>query len=415
MRLVSRARVALLGVSLAIFSASPATAQDAPAPKPADEPQAAAQTAAPAAPAAPAEAPTALPTPSITGPLAAAVPITLEAGPLGKLSLNGVVSGFGVFQSNAVPGNSGAEGNLSNGQVWIQKTTGWWQFYVQAGAYDITALGSPYIQTETAMTDLYGPVPTAYFKLVPGKTTSIEFGILPTLVGAEYTFSFQNMNIERGLLWNQENAITRGVQINQAIGKYLSASFSWNDGYYSNRYSGLSGSLTFTKGPHALSFVGAGYLGQTNWTNLATPIQNNGQIYNLIYTYTKNGWVIQPYVQFNVVPTNPAIGVPQGAQAWGGAILASKTFKKGWSMAGRFEYISSNREASLPTPLNLLYGPGSAAWSLTATPTYQYQKFFTRADISFVQATSFTPGYAFGSLGTLGTQTRGVVEIGFLF
>ena len=414
MRLVSRARVALLGVSLAIFSASPATAQDAPAPKPADEPQAAAQTAAPAAPAAPAEAPTALPTPSITGPLAAAVPITLEAGPLGKLSLNGVVSGFGVFQSNAVPGNSGAEGNLSNGQVWIQKTTGWWQFYVQAGAYDITALGSPYIQTETALTDLYGPVPTAYFKLVPGKTTSIEFGILPTLVGAEYTFSFQNMNIERGLLWNQENAITRGVQINQAIGKYLSASFSWNDGYYSNRYSGLSGSLTFTKGPHALSFVGAGYLGQTNWTNLATPIQNNGQIYNLIYTYTKNGWVLQPYVQFNVVPTNPAIGVPQGAQAWGGAILASKTLKKGWSMAGRFEYISSNGSVA-SNSLNLLYGPGSGAWSLTATPTYQYQKFFTRADISFAKATSMTPGYGFGSLGTISSQTRGVVEIGFLF
>src|SRR5664279_69803 len=392
-------------------------AQDAPAPKPADTPQAstpATAPGAPGAPAAPADAPTALPTPSVTGPLAAAVPIILEAGPLGKLSLNGIVSGFGLFQSNAVPGNNAAEGNLSNGQVWIQKTTGWWQFYVQAGAYDLTALGSPYISTETAMTDLYGPVPTAYLKLVPGKSTNIMIGILPTLVGAEYTFSFQNMNIERGLLWNQENAITRGVQINQTIGKYLTASFSWNDGYYSNRYSGLSGSLTYTKGPHSLAFIGAGYLGQTDWTNLATPIQNNGQIYNLIYTYTKNGWVIQPYIQFNVVPTNPAIGVPQGAQAWGGAILASKTLKKGWSMAGRFEYISSNGSVA-SNSLSLLFGPGSAAWSLTATPTYQYQKFFTRGDISFVKATSMTPGFGFGSLGTISSQTRGVVEIGFLF
>ena len=162
MRLFSRTCTALLGASLAIFSASPVVAQDAPAPKPADQPQAtapatasaAAPAAAPAAPAAPADAPTALPTPSITGPLAGSPPIVLEAGPLGKLSLNGIVSGFGVFQSNSVPGNNGAEGNLSNGQVWIQKTTGWWQFYVQAGAYDITALGSPYISTETAMTDL---------------------------------------------------------------------------------------------------------------------------------------------------------------------------------------------------------------------------------------------------------------------
>ena len=162
-------------------------------------------------------------------------------------------------------------------------------------------------------------------------------------MGAEYTFSFQNMNVERGLLWNQENAITRGVQINQAMGKYLTASFSWNDNYYSNRYSGLSGSLTFTKGAHSLAFIGMGYLGQTNWSNLATPVQNNSTMYVAMYTYTKNGWVIQPYIQYNGVPTNPTIGVPQGAQAWGGAILASKTLKKGWSMTGRLEYISSRK------------------------------------------------------------------------
>ena len=68
------------------------------------------------------------------------------------------------------------------------------------------SLGSAFISTETAISDLYGPVPSAYVKLVPGKNTNILIGMLPTLVGAEYTFSFQNMNIERGLLWNQENA-----------------------------------------------------------------------------------------------------------------------------------------------------------------------------------------------------------------
>jgi hypothetical protein len=404
-------------MSLALFSASPALAQDAPTPKPADQPQAAAPApatpTAPAAPAAPADAPTALPTPSITGPLAGSPPIILEAGPLGKLSLNGIVSGMGLFQSNSVPGNNGAEGALSNGQIWIQKTTGWWQFYVQAGAYQISSLGTPFISTEQTITDLYGPVPVAFLKLVPGKNTSILIGALPTLMGGEYTFSFQNMNIERGVLWNQENAVTRGVQINQTIGKFT-ASFSWNDNYYSNRYSGLSGSLTYTKGPHSLAFVGMGYLGQTNWSNLATPVQNNGTMYNLIYTYTKGPWIIQPYIQYNDVPTNPTIGVPQGASAWGGAILASRTLKKGWSMAGRFEYISSSGGAA-SNSFNMLYGPGSAAWSLTATPTYQYQKFFTRGDLSFVKATSMTPGFGFGSLGTISSQTRGVVEIGFLF
>src|ERR1035438_2118484 len=78
-------------------------------------------------------------------------------------------------------------------------------------------------------------------------------------------------------------------------------------------------------------------------------------------------------IQYNNIPTNPRIGVTQGASAWGGAILASRAFKKGWSMAGRFEYISSS--GGVPSnSVNMLYGPGSAAWSLTATPTYQYQK-----------------------------------------
>ena len=77
-------------------------------------------------------------------------------------------------------------------------------------------------------------------------------------MGAESTFTYQNFNIERGIVWNQENAINRGIQVNQTMGKYLTASFSWNDGYYSNRYSWLSGSVTLTKGPHVLVYDGNG-------------------------------------------------------------------------------------------------------------------------------------------------------------
>jgi len=88
--------------------------------------------------------------------------------------------------------------------------------------------------------NLYGPVPVAYAKWQAAKNTQFLIGSLPTLMGAESTFTYQNFNIERGIVWNQENAINRGLQVNQTIGKYLSAAFSWNDGYYSNRYSWLS-------------------------------------------------------------------------------------------------------------------------------------------------------------------------------
>ena len=238
-------------------------------------------------------------------------------------------------------------------------------------------------------------------------------GALPTLMGAEYTFDFQNMNIERGLLWNQENAVNRGIQVNQTVGRFT-ASFSWNDGYYSNRYSWLSGSLTYVAGPHSLSFIGMGNLGQTKFQTLATPVQNNSVMYAGIYTYTKNGWIIQPCYQYSNVPTNPAIGVAQEASTDGGALLVSRTFQHGFSLAGRGEYITSTGSAAHGS-INLLYGPGSSAWSITLTPTFQCQRFFVRGDLSFVQALDITPGMAFGHAGSNQNQPRGVVEIGFLF
>ena len=119
-----------------------------------------------------------LSTPSITGPLQAAPPIALDAGPLGKLSLNGVLSGFGLAQGNHAAGDSTGQAALSNGQLFVQKADGWSQFYVQAGAYNILSLGLPFMSTGRQVDDLYGPVPVAYFKLVPTKNTSIQVGAL---------------------------------------------------------------------------------------------------------------------------------------------------------------------------------------------------------------------------------------------
>jgi Putative beta-barrel porin-2, OmpL-like. bbp2 len=356
---------------------------------------------------------TPLTTPAITGPLQAATPVVFDGGPLGKLNLDGIVSGIGVWQGNHIAGDNTTQAALSNGQVFIQKTTDWWQFYVQAGAYNILSLGTPFLSTEKAVSNLYGPVPVAYLKMAPTKNTSIMIGALPTLMGAEYTFDFENMNIARGLLWNQENAINRGVQVNQTLGKFT-ASLSWNDGYYSNRYSWLSGSLTYVDGPHSVSFIGMGNLGQTAFQTVATPVQNNSVMYAAIYTYTKGGWIVQPYYQYSSVPTNPAVGVKGGASTNGGALLLTRTFKHGFSVAGRGEYLASTGNAA-DGSVNLMYGPGSSAWSITLTPTFQYQRFFSRGDLSFVRANNITPGAAFGPAGTNPNQPRGVMEVGFLF
>ena len=114
------------------------------------------------------------------------------------------------------------------------------------------------------------------------------------------------------------------------------------------------------------------------------------------------------------MPTNASIGVLKGASTNGGAILASYAFKHGFSLPVRFEYIASSGSAA-QNAVNLLFGPGSAGTSFTATPTYQAGGFFVRGDVSYVHANSSTPGDVFGPSGTKDSQVRAQVEIGFVF
>jgi hypothetical protein len=197
------------------------------------------------------------------------------------------------------------------------------------------------------------------------------------------------------------------------MGKFT-ASLAWTDGFYSNRYSWMSGSLAYTNGPHSLAFVAGGNAGQTKFQTFATPVQNNGSIYNVIYTYTKGAWIIQPYFQYTDVPTNASIGVVKGASTTGGAVLLSRAFKHGFSLAGRWEEISSSGTAA-QNAVNLMFGPGSAGTSLTATPTFQYGGFFVRGDLAWAHASSFTRGDVFGALGNDDNQFRAMAEIGFVF
>ena len=165
--------------------------------------------------------PTPLSTFVLTGPLQWLPPATFDAGPLGKLSVNGIVTGFSQFQNNSVPGDDSAQATLSNGQIFIQKADGKVQYYIQAGVYTMPTLSVPFVNAQNTVNNFYGPVPVAYLKLQAGKTTQFLIGSLPTLMGAESTFTYQNFNIERGIVWNQENAINRGIQVNQTLGKYL--------------------------------------------------------------------------------------------------------------------------------------------------------------------------------------------------
>ena len=358
----------------------------------------------------------------MTAPLSANPnPISFDAGPLGKVYVTGQFSALGLVQSNHVPGDDSALGDISNGQVEIQTTSGPVQFFIEAGAYSLPSLGTGYLKAGHNTSETFGALPVAYAKFVLTPEISIQVGSLPTLIGAEYTFSFQNMNIERGLLWNQEPAISKGVQANYAKGP-LTVSVSVNDGYYSDHYNWVSGLTSFVIDPaNTIAVAAGGNFASTVTNKFVAPYnQSNSSIFNLIYTYSAGPLTINPYFQYTHVSENDNIGILRSASTYSGAVLAKYNFTPEFSVAGRAEYIDSTGStcgAGGPFcfPTNLLYGPRSNAFSFTVTPTYQKGIFFARGEISYTRIGSLEPGFGFGGNYDSKDQVRGLLETGFLF
>jgi len=247
-------------------------------------------------------------------------------------------------------------------------------------------------------------VPQAWGKVVLSDSFNVIAGELPTLIGDEYAFTYENMNVERGLLWAQEPLVSRGVQANYTMGPF-NLSVSWNDGYYSNRYNEISGlvSYAFNGGADTLAVAAEGNVGHTFYGNAgSTLFQNNSSIYNFIWTHTSGNWTISPYFQY----TNSDLLHTDSAS---GAVLVTYAFNDFWKLSGRFEYVTSSGST------NILYGAGSNAFSFTLTPTWQYKRFFIRPEVSYVSAGSTTPGAALGQFGNDTDQFRGLIETGILF
>ncbi len=348
----------------------------------------------------------------------------LDLGQLGQWTLSTVVSGLGFTQSKAVAGNPSSTADFSNAQLLIQKNTGTWQFFVQTGLYSVFELGVPYNRAENYTNTTFGWVPQAYVSYVPDAHWSVSAGKLPAMGGYEATFSYQNLNIQRGLLWAQTNSVSTGIQVNHTDGG-VSTSFTWNDGSYSGKFNWLGASVTVQANEaNSLTASWVGAVSPNSQDNVTTPVlQNNSEVVNLIYKYDHDQWMVAPYLQYTVIPANPSIGLADTHQTYGAAVLvnyrianpeAGARHAAKISLPMRLEYLSTTGGTSYGEPM-LLYGPNSAAWSFTVTPTYQYDNYFIRLEASYVQAINPVPGSSYGRAGTQNSQVRGLVELGFLF
>lgn len=353
-------------------------------------------------------------TPAMSWPLAAnPEPTSIDAGPLGPVYVTGAVSALGYSHTNTGVGDVDSRVDISNAQVFVQTTEGPIQFFAQFGTYSVPTIGVPYVKASDFAENTFGFMPQAFVKFVPSDNLSIQIGKLPTLIGAEYTFTFQNANIQRGQLWNQENLVNRGVQVNYAAGP-IAISAALTDGFYSDEYTWgeLLVSYAMESGD-VLAFVASGNLeDETNVSTFATPLlQNNSNIFNVIYTHSAGPLTIMPYLQWTKVDAMPGLGVTQEASTFGAAVVGKYSFSDTFSVGGRWEYISADGGGVT----NLLYGPDSKATTFTITPTFQKGAFFLRGELSYIKLNDYTPGSGLGPAGLDKSQTRGLIETGILF
>ena len=388
---------ALLASAALTFAAGSAFAQTAPAPAPAPA-------AAPAPPAPPTLSP-----PMSSSIAANGSPMSFDAGFLGKIYVNGAVTGLAFTEDHPAPGDFANQADINNAMINIQKVDGVFQFFVEAGAYSFASLGLPYSKSGPNTNASFGYVPQAYVKIAPdGMPFSIEGGKLPTLIGAEYAFSYENLNIERGVLWGMEPLFSKGVQGNYSQGP-VSLSVAFTDGFDSDHYNTVSGLLTWTIDPSDIVAVaGSGATSKVTTTSnsaLYTPQTQNEDVYNLMYTHTMGPWVFNPYFQYTTTPTIASAGI-QGFDTYGVGLLGNYVFDSKSTLAGvslpvRFEYQHASNASFDPKDV----------YTITFTPTYQYKVFFVRGEVSYVSSSTAI----FGSNFADKTQTRGMVETGVVF
>lgn len=352
--------------------------------------------------------------------------LSIDSESIGAWSVQGIATGMSFRQTNPTAINSTSYSGFSNAQALIQKTSGPVRLLVQTGLYSIPMLGVSYLRAQPNTETSFGYLPQAYVSIAPDQHWSLAVGKIPSMGGVEATFTYQNVNIQRGLLWIQTNSVSQGVQLNFADGP-ISAAATWNDGAYSGVYNWIGGQLGWQASQQsAFTLSWTGSLSGNARNTSATPLlQNNSQIGNLIYQYTDDAWTITPYLQYTYVPERTDIGIMGSSGTFGVAMISTYHVtpkingvapKHHMSVPMRLEYQSSHGNSAVAgNSAGLMYGPGSSAWSATVTPTMQWNKLFARAEFSYVKVFSPLAESAFGANGLNNNQVRIMLEAGLLY
>lgn len=327
----------------------------------------------------------------------------------------------GVNAAGALDTPTGADessrSDLSNGLLTLTASPGIFRFGITAGVYAFPVVGlavNPTTQAN-ANTSLFGYVPSYYVGIAPDSHLTISAGQLASLLGQESGFTYQNINVQRGLIWAAEPTFSRAVRIAYTQGKFT-GDLEYDDGYYTGSYRAFQGLVGWAPSSNTnLQFAFIAPQANTPG-NVTSSIANKAE-YDFMLTQQIGKLQLLPYVLLIDSPASTSLGYTHAESATGAAFLANYAFNSRFSVGARYEWFSNGSGAGDTSGNADLvgYGPGSRASTFTVTPAYKAGLFFARAEFSSVSVAGATPGLAFGPAGTSGGQTRVLVETGVQF
>ncbi|NPB05167.1 MAG: outer membrane beta-barrel protein [Aquificae bacterium] len=244
-------------------------------------------------------------------------------------------------------------------------------------------------------------VDQAYVELMLGKV-SVLAGRILTNIGGEAPYTWQNVNIQRGLVWNGEPVFYNGFRISfdaAPFGFYFGVNDrDTADGKFAVE-AGISGSWSELK---------------TDWSfNVLYPDkadENNARVFNLTTNF--GGLEFAPitfYADYLNVPTD------QGDRnAWGFALLTDLTITEKTSMGFRVERVIQEDGVDAYG-----IGCGNDAWTVTLTPKYAFNRYlYLRAEASYVSLDDpafVKKYYPDGTAAYDDSEWRFGAEVGFVF
>jgi len=333
--------------------------------------------------------------------------IELKVDPLGAFNVGGALTIYGMQTSNRVGLDKRTRYDVGSAILNISKPAQPFGFNILGGSYSMPVVGVG-ISKATEYTDLFSPIPIAYFELSPVKGLSLQVGKLPTIIGYESAFTYQNNYIQRGLVWNMQPVVNNGVRLSYS-GDLFFFKLGINDGFYtlstSDPKPALEGSVGIT--PIKDSSVGINFLipDKSAKPNPTSAPANKREL-NLLASYTFDKLSLGVDAVYVEAPKDLKAGVLEKAKASGLAFHVSYDLKP-IKLSGRIESVKDNSDAGSVDLVGL--GDNNRAWTITLTPSYSKGPFLIRGDISWVSAK-----HPFTNNGKK-SQTRVGLELGLLF